>query len=213
MRKDKKALLIALCLGDGHLRKTKNGDGKLSSNVQLALLHSTSQLDYMEWKVGKLLSLLGGKRSKIGIRKVYNKQAGKYYERCEVNKSHKYFKVLYRWLYPEGKKKITRRILNYLTPEAIAIWMMDDGGIKKRKNKAGVESSYQFYLASYVTKEEAETIKKYFSDVWGIEWKVRQVGDKWMHYTNTEGTKKLSKLIAPYIIPNMEYKIVRPKSA
>ena len=213
MRKDKKAVLIALCLGDGHLRKTRNGKGKKSENVQLALLHSTTQLSYMEWKASKLHSLLGGKRSKISIRRVWNKTVRKHYERCEVNKSHKYFKVLYRWLYPDGNKKITRRILDYLTPEAIAIWMMDDGGIKKRKNKAGQESSFQFYLATYVTEEEAKIIQKYFSDVWDIDWKVREVKGKWMHYTNTTGTKKLSTLISPYVIPSMEYKIVRPTSA
>lgn len=209
MRKDKKAMLIALSLGDGHLRLTKNGNGAVNkSTAQLALLHSTAQLNYMEWKVAKLHSLLGGKKPNISTRKTRNKGNGKTYERCEANKSHKYFRVLRKWMYKDGKKIITKDLLQYLTPEAIAVWVMDDGGMKKYRNKKGEISSCQFYLATYVSEQEALDIQEYFLDTWDIDFKIRKVKDKYMHYTNTAGTRKLCDLVRDHVIPSMSYKLV-----
>lgn len=211
MDKNKKAVLIGLAIGDGHLRLTKNGDGTTNkTTAQLALLHSTSQLDYLEWKRERLISILGGRHPNISIRKVFNTQTNKYYGRCELNKSHRYFRIVHKWLYPQGRKYITRRILDYLSPESIAIWVMDDGGIKKyTSKKTGKISSCQFYLATYVSKEEAVVIQDYFREVWGINFLLSKERDnKWRHYCNTEETKKLSDLVRPFMLPSLSYKIL-----
>lgn len=215
MKKDKKGLLLALCLGDGHLRISKNGNGAPNKTTgQLALLHSTAQREYMEWKVDRLHKAVGGKRPNVIVRKTFNKTNGKTYERCEATKCHKYFRVLHKWLYPKGVKVISRKLMDYLTPEGIAIWVMDDGGIKKYTSvKTGKVSCCQFYLATYVDYDNAVEIQKYFSEVWGIEFKLSQdKSGKWRHYCNTTETKKLCDLIRPYVIPSMEYKLL-PTSA
>lgn len=216
MRKEKKSILTALALGDGFIRLNKEGMKRRTG--QLCLLHSTAQIAYLEWKRDLLHSLLGGSESKISTRSVLNKGNGKTYERAELNKSHRYFAVLHKWLYPQGKKTIARNMLNKLDPQGLAIWYMDDGNLKvnrattdrfKTKPKGSI-TSLQLVLATYVSEEEADVINDYFKEVWGIVW-IKQFNErsgKWFHRANTKEGKKFLDLISPHVIPSMHYKIL-----
>lgn len=219
MQDRKKSLLIALCIGDGHLRL--NPKAKKRRTGQLSLLHSKEQEQYLEWKIELLHSLLGGNKPKKIERKTYNNKTCKWYQRVEASRTHRYFAVIHKWLYPNGKKTITRKLLDKLTPEGVAIWFMDDGNLRVNRAKSdrynskpkGKISSIQVNLATYVTKEEADVIYSFFKEVWDVEMKVtfNNRSGKYFHYMNTkEGTKFLTKL-SNYIIPSMLYKILPPQ--
>lgn len=126
MDKRKKALLIGLVLGDGHLNA--------NSGVCLEIEHGECQKSYIEYKAKLISELLNCKEPKLYYRKSKNTY--------KLSKGHRYFRIIRNWLYKDNKKRFTRKILNYLAPEAIAIWWMDDGshGVDRNKTTGKIRS-------------------------------------------------------------------------
>lgn len=195
----KKALLIALVIGDGYIRVDPRGSGSKGS---LNLCHSENQRAYLEHKRDLIHSLIGGVKPKI--RSYIHNLNGVGYRQVRLNKAHKYFKVLRKWLYPD---KYNPKYLKYLTPEALAIWYMDDGSlIANNKYPDGSCSSARTNIHTCCTKESADTVCKYFQDVWDIKFtSFKDGGNYSIRCFHREGAK-FHKLIHPYVIPSMEYK-------
>ena len=197
MKREKKALLIALVIGDGYIRidkRQKNPKGTLK------LCHSDKQREYLEYKVGLLHSLIGGKRPVI--RDYTCTVEGHQYSQVRAEKTHKYFGVLRKWLYPNKYK-----YLKYLTPKAIAIWYMDDGSlVANNRYPDGTCSSARTSIHTCTTREEADTVCKYFHDAWGIKFSTfKEKGKYSVRCFHKEG-QKFHDLISPYVIPSMKYK-------
>lgn len=205
-----RAILYGMLLGDGCL-KTKlhtKKDESQSTYYEYVLCHSVNQFEYLEYKRNLFHSIMGGKLPKIHFENV--RLGDKIHQSCRFSRCNKYFRIIHKRLYSlNNKKYFTRKILDYLTPEAIAIWYMDDGGLKKSKRSDGSISSCQMFLFTYFSEEEADTTLNYFSDVWGIQ------GKKYLYFKNnswylgfntTEG-RKFESLIKDYIIPSMKYKL------
>ena len=110
MTKDQKSILIALVIGDGTLRKPNRG------SVQLEIGHSIKQKEYIKYKSDLLHSILGGNKPNLHYR-VSNMGT----KTVRIFKTHRYFRVIRRWLYKDNKKVISRNILDKLTPQALAI--------------------------------------------------------------------------------------------
>ena len=112
LSQEEKGLLVAICLGDGHLHKPH----PKTKSVQLEIGHSIKQLEYCTYKRDLVHSILGteSRISKISIRKV--KVKGKEYETCRFVKTCDYFISLRKLLYPHERKVITRQILDMLNP-------------------------------------------------------------------------------------------------
>ena len=90
MDRKKKALLIGLVLGDGHLNPR--------SGVCLEITHSVKQKSYIENKAKLIAKLLNCK-----IPNLYHRKDNKHDE-YKLSKGHRYFRILYKWIYPNGKK-------------------------------------------------------------------------------------------------------------
>ena len=116
MTRDEKSLLIAMSLGDGHVRPRGS----------LSVQHSNKQRDYLSYKANLISKIFD---CKININEVNNNG----FMQVRFEKSNRYFKLIRRWLYPLGVKIISRKMLNRLTPHAIAIWYMDDGSLSAKK--------------------------------------------------------------------------------
>ena len=203
MTKDEKSLLLAMSLGDGSisLRKYNN---KISTAV-LQITHTEAQIEYLKHKSKIINSIVGGKECSINLFKPT--QGYKAKPSFRINKGHKYFKLLHRWLYSvQGKKYISKNILKRLTPEGIAIWYMDDGCLGKRKNKEGRITSFKCNLATYCTSEEADNIIEFFLSVYGVEWKKRLHKGSYYLETNSSNCHKFISIVEPYIIDCMKYK-------
>ena len=197
MKLSKKALLIALVIGDGYIRidtRQKNLNGTLK------LCHSVDQRDYLEYKVDLLHSLIGG--NKPTIREYTCTVQGNRYRQVRAEKTHKYFRVLRNWLYPNKYK-----YLKYLTPEALAIWYMDDGSIiANNRYPDGSCSSARTNIHTCTTKEEADTVCNYFLEKWDIKFTTfKEKGKYSVRCFHKEG-QKFHDLISPYVIPSMKYK-------
>ena len=72
-------------------------------------------------------------------------------------------------IYKNGKKTITRKLVNRLDKRAIAIWYMDDGSLSNRKDKNGTVTASVLTLYTCTTKENNQIIIDYFDEVWGIK--------------------------------------------
>lgn len=210
MKRSKKALLIALVIGDGYIKVDKRI--KNPKTAELSLCHSSKQREYVEYKARLLHKLLGGKEPKV--REYMCKSNFGNYKQIRVSKSHKYFKILHSWLYPD---KFNKKYLKYLTPHALAIWFMDDGScVPNNRHKDGTVSSVRTQLHLCEPKEKAQEVCDYFMEEWEIKMTpYKERGDSYsIRCFHGEG-KKFHELIRPYIIPSMEYKqrFYYPKSA
>ena len=114
--------------------------------------------------------------------------------------------------YPNGKFTITRRLLDMLTPQGVAIWYMDDGSARVNVNKEGFVSSCATDIALCKSEDEALIVCGYFADEYGIKFRPFRVNTRkpetsWCISTNTAGSHEFSGLIFPHVIPSMMYKL------
>ena len=203
-----KSLLIALCIGDGCLRKPHPQTG----SVQLEIAHSTKQEDYCIWKRDLVYSICGGaKEPKIGYRTITLKNSDTEYYACRFTKIHEYFLYLRKLMYPNGRKVMTREILDKLDLQGIAIWFMDDGSCYKTDNIDGTKSiNFDLRISTdSFTKEENDEIVEYFKEKWDIKFHTfySQRRNCWIIRAKKEATLKFLDLIEPYVIPSMKYKV------
>lgn len=207
MNRRNRGVLIGMVLGDGYISvRSMLKDGKYPYvSSELCLKHSIKQREYLEYKASLLKSMFGGT---VSVKVFDVVVAGVTYKQCRVSKSHRYFRVLHRVMYSGGKKTITRKLLNWLTPHGIAIWYMDDGFGRVNRDANGWVSSCSTEIATCCSREEAEEVQLYFRQVHDIEVKLMRCrGDRWSIRMNTSESQKFARLIAPYVIPHMRYKL------
>ena len=198
MEKLKKSLLIGLCLGDGHLNAR--------SGVHLEIEHGHKQLFYLKYKAELIAKLLNCKELNVYHREKINT--------FSISKGHRYFRIIHKMLYFDRKKVFTKKILNQLTLEAIAIWWMDDGTIGTDYRKStGRITSRKFVLCTFCSAEEADDIIDMFKSRWDINFyklkKTLKDGSiKYCIQCRTREGRKFSNLIRPYILKGFEYKIL-----
>jgi len=211
MTKQDKNFIIACVLGDGCINKRI-----IHNTVQCRFLlkHSGKQIDYFYWKVERLKTILFGSQAKT-----FQKQSTASFEdnngRSKIlavrfERNHPYFKVLHRFIYQNNKKTFSKKVLNRLTPEGLAVWYMDDGSLYNAKYQGRKYSTYSKCTArlnTYLSKEENQIIIDYFKEKWNVEWKLEQEKGFYRLRCNTTEFRKFVEIIKPYIVPTMLYKI------
>jgi hypothetical protein len=202
----KRGRLVGMILGDGYVNTTNN-------KSELSVLHSVAQRDYCEHKAALVRMTLGGK---FNVREYANGPGGKY-KAVKFVSSNPYWANLKSWIYPGGKKTFTRKVLDMLTPEGIAIWYMDDGHARTNTNSEGWVTSVATNIATMCSESECTTIRDYFLEVHQIEWKIRcrkgSAPDRaFFIECNTTQSRKFAELVRPYIISSMLYKLAHVAS-
>lgn len=197
----KRGRLLGMVVGDGYINTT-NGKSELS------VLHSLVQRDYCEHKAALVKKTLGGA---FNVREYANGPNGKY-RAVKFVSSHPYWANLKSWVYPGGEKTYTRKILDMLTPEGIALWYMDDGHARINRNKDGWITSVATNIATMCSEYECTVLRDYFLEVHQIEWKIRcrknsPVKRAFFIECNTANSRVFADLIRPYVIPSMLYKL------
>lgn len=212
MNKKDRSLLLGMLIGDGCLKLKRHikKDGQLTTYYEYVISHSVKQRDYLEHKLNVFHSIMGGKKPRVHQEEHRLKGYDAIHYTCRFSRCHKSFKLLHKYLYSNNNSKlITPRVLSYLDAQAIAIWYMDDGCLSKSKNKDGKVISVQSRLYTYFSEVEADTVIKYFNDVWSIypTKSFYKKNSRWNIRFPVEESYKLEKVIAPYVIPSMYYKL------
>jgi hypothetical protein len=192
-------LIIGSLLGDGTMRLGKN-----AQNVNFKVEHGLAQKEYVVWKY-QILKQFVFTEPKISYR--YDEEGNRYEKSWWFRTiRHPFFTKIYREFYRgngyrNGRKVIPKGLKNEFTSLVLAVWIMDDGSFSR--NKIDI-STYSFSL------KEINILQRHFKDIFNIKMNYYRDRDKgYRMYCNQEETQKLIKIISPYIIPSMMYKIFR----
>lgn len=105
-----------------------------------------------------------------------------------------------------GKKTITNKWLRQIDPIALAMWYMDDGSMMD----TGLQRPRVQFSTEGYNKKEQSLIIHMLKQKFGIR-AIRQIvhknKDYWCLRLNADDAEKLWTIIAPYIIPTLQYKI------
>lgn len=187
-------IIYGTLLGDGYAEKRKNGKGTRISFYQenshddyLLYLHSlVANLGYCNTNIPQIKTRLG-KHGKL--RKVIRFHTWTYDQ----------FNYIHELWYKDGIKILPSNLDTYLSPLALAIWIMDDGG----KAGKGLKISINNF-----TILEINNLVNLLDNKYKIKANIHKVGtdNQWNIYIPSESMNILTNLIKPYIIPSMKYK-------
>lgn len=190
MTKEHKNLLLALCLGDGNLRKPFLKESGAGGCSVLTIAHSHKQLDYLKWKASLLEEIL---QRPVKIHKCVSRTKVKSYDAYRIMIGHKYFGILRRYLYRNGKKNFTPTMMSRLSPLGWAIWYLDDGCLYTEKSGSVTTS-----LSLGVSQQEADIVANFIYKKFGVKFssfKMNGGGGTYGIETRTEQSIKFIEVV------------------
>ena len=186
-------------MGDGALSPSRSGHG-----ARFRFGHGVKQAEYCEWKAS-LFDNVGASRSSNANGATF----------CDVSPLPE-LAGLREAVYIGGKKVFGHDYLKQLTPLSLAIWYMDDGSFSIRaKGQGRKERTQDGSGRSEICIEAMESTTRqrlvdYLADTWDIRPVLtsRGAGRKAVLVFPKDETAKLHALIAPFVHPSMEYKLL-----
>jgi len=182
-------------MGDGALSPSKGGGA-----ARFRLGHGSRQAEYCDWKAS-LFSNIGSSRSENSKGAVFH-DLPPLIELADLRQQ----------VYVDGKKLFDDDYLKALSPLSIAIWYMDDAGFAIRAK--GVQqrtrdgSGRADICVEAMSPDTRVRLMSYLADTWGIVPKLIERAGKAVLLFPKDETAKLHALIAPFVHPSMEYKLL-----
>ncbi len=198
-----KEILYGSLMGDAKRQHSK-------SFASAGFGHSQKQESYLRWKYIEFENLCTDNSLKFypsnDDREEFKGHEGTWRFYTSANTD---IETIIKQFYESNNKQITMELLNHLTPLSIAIWFMDDGYVDK--SKYGI--SNLIFCTDSFTKKSCENIVEWFLSRYNIkahlrERRIRSDGE--MSYRvviKAESRDEFIKLVEPYIISSMRYKI------
>ena len=186
-------VLLGTLLGDGVLEL----DGRYP---RLRIDHSRRQRAYVEWKYRIFRNL-----TMSGIKQFSQKldcRTKKRYSHCKFDTiSTPLLNDFYGMFYANGRKRVPRDIVGILKkPLSLAVWFMDDGYKRNDCNALRINTD-SFNV------DEQKILQKCLVKNFGIKTKLHRKGKYWNIYIPNPETKKFCKIIEPFVIAELKYKI------
>jgi recombination protein RecA len=192
-------LILGALMGDGSLSPNPHG----RSGNRFRMGHGAKQAAYLDWKV----SLLGN----IGCTLSSNAEGAVFADLTSLPELAELREAVY---FGDGKKHLSWEYLKALTPFALAVWYMDDGCFTVRSK--GVQERTQGgtgrveICVQAMSPGSRERLADYLRDTQQLDVRVVTRGSRRqaiLQFT-TAASEKFQKLVAPYIHPSMEYKLL-----
>ncbi len=120
-----------------------------------------------------------------------------------VTRTNPVFSEWHGRFYRDRSKIVPRDIPRLLTARAVAVWLMDDGAA----DYAGV--TFQTHNFS---REETDRLAAALRAEHGLRTSVRANRGSWIVYVAAASVPQLRDLVAPYLLPEFEYKLVPRRS-
>ncbi|QZA06168.1 recombinase RecA [Mycolicibacter heraklionensis] len=185
------------------------GDGSLSPNrrdrngVRFRLGHGAKQIEYLQWKT----ALMGN----IGHSVRENAKGATFVDFKPLPELGELQRAVYLG---DGKKFLSEDYLKALTPLALAIWYMDDGSFSLRskglqERTAGGSGRIEICVEA-MTEGTRTRLCDYLRDTHGLDVRLRSSGSagKAVLVFSTAATTQFQEMVAPYMAPSMEYKLL-----
>ena len=187
----KHQLILAMSIGDGHITKRNT----------LTITHCEKQLGYLKHKRDLLIQ--AGIKC-WNIQKVNNNGFTAYkFEVPECNEIKDIRHILYT-----PTKTLTYDVLKHLTPQGIALWYLDDGGLSKGY-RDGVLFKNELMLNTGLSKEENQIIIDWFKSEYDIQFSQCKNHNCYRLRCGTKEARRVMDIIYPFCYPVdcLKYKI------
>ncbi len=184
-------------MGDGALSPTRNGHA-----ARYRFGHGKKQAAYADWKASLFANITACRSTNTKEAVFWDVQP--LAELAELRRS----------VYIAGKKALSHDYLKALTPLSLAVWYMDDGGFEIRakgvqeRTRDGSGRS-EICIEAFDANSRVRLVE-YLADTWGIKARLSSRGARGMAVLTfaKDDTAKLHALIAPFVHPSMEYKLL-----
>jgi recombination protein RecA len=184
-------------MGDGALSPTRSGHG-----ARFRWGHGAAQVDYSAWKA----SLFGN----VGVSRSQNDKGAVF---CDLQPMPELAELRDVVCASEGKH-LSWDYLKALTPLALAVWYQDDGsfalrakGVQQRTKDGSGRSEI---CVQAFTPASRMRLVDYLGDTWGLFPTLSSRGQRQqavLSFSKDE-TAKLHALVAPFVHPSMQYKLL-----
>jgi recombination protein RecA len=188
-------VLLGGLMGDGALSPSQNG---LAARYRLG--HGARQVAYGDWKASLFANL--------NVCRTTNAKGAVFHDVQPLVE----LAALREAVYIGGKKVFSYDYLKSLTPLSLAIWYMDDGtfslrakGLQERTRDGSGRA--EICIQAMEPSTRARLIA-HLSDTWDIRPKLRDREGKAVLIFPKDETAKLHALIAPFVHPTMQYKLL-----
>jgi len=188
-------VLLGGLLGDGSLSPTRSGHG-----ARFRFGHGAKQVAYADWKA----SLFGN----LSVSRSTNEADAVFHDVQPLPE----LAELRSAVYLGGKKVLSYEYLKRLTPLSLAIWYQDDGAFSLRskglQERTRGGSGRVEICVEALERSSRLRLRDHLADTWDLHAKlVERGGNAILHFPTGE-TAKLHALIAPFVHPSMEHKLL-----
>jgi recombination protein RecA len=193
-------VILGALMGDGNLSKPVR---RSDHSARFRMGHGSKQAAYLDWKVSLL--------DNIQHCKTTNAKGAVFADFTPLGELAELREVVYQG---DGKKHLTWDYLKRLTPLSLAMWYMDDGSFTLRSK--GLQQRTQGGSGRIEICVEAmspgsrDRLLQYLRDTHGLDVKLTIRGARQipvLQFT-TAASDKFQRLVAPYVHPSMEYKLL-----
>jgi recombination protein RecA len=192
-------LILGSLMGDGNLSPNRRG----RSGTRFRMGHGARQVAYLDWKTSLL--------ENIPHSRTVNAKGDVFADFTPLSELGELHEAVY---FGDGKKHLGWDYLKSLTPLALAVWYMDDGSFTVRSKgvqarTAGGTGRIEICVEA-MSPGSRDRLARYLRDTYGLEMKLVSRGARQVSVLqfSTAASAKFQKLIAPYVHPSMEYKLL-----
>jgi recombination protein RecA len=190
-------VLLGGLMGDGALSPTRSGNG-----ARFRWGHGAKQAEYSDWKASLFAN--------VAVSRSTNAKGAVFHDVQPLRE----LAELRDAVYVGGKKVLSDDYLKRLSPLSLAVWYMDDGTFASRSN--GLQTRTQGgsgrseLCVEALSADSRVRLQHYLADAWGISAVLTERGKLQKSYLQfpTAETPKFHALIAPFVHPSMEYKLL-----
>ena len=211
--KHQSEVVAGAAIGDGHIAITDS-----QMRARLSITQSVAQKPYLDYKAQLLGDLVQTAPAFYHAARSFSKTG--IYRLLTVSRPQ--FARLYRELYDQtGRECVTVEYLSRITALGLALWYLDDGSLvtahhryTRRDGSVADYPATRSMLSVYgFTCEESRLICSWLYDQWGVEARTSATAKGPQIWLTLAGTNQLHKVIAQYVPPSMEYKLLPPYRA
>ncbi len=190
-------VVLGTLMGDGALSPSRSGHG-----ARLRFGHGAKQETYADWKASLFANL--------SVSRTTNAKGAVFFDVQPLPE----LAELRQAVYVDGQKVLSHDYLKALTPLSLAFWYMDDGafsirakGLQERTRDGSGRSEICVQAMEPTTRQR---LAEHLADSWSIRPTLSERGIRKMAYLvfSKAETAKLHALIAPFVHPSMDYKLL-----
>ena len=190
---DQESVLIGTVLGDGSLAMHGH-------HARLHVKHKTAHRALAEFKHETF-----SRFTSMALHAFDQRLGSKQYPCVQfATRTHPVFSAWRRRFYPDGRKQVPEDIADLLTPLATAVWFMDDGSA----DHTGVTLQTHSFTLS-----EVQRLQMALSERFDVEATIRENKGRPIIYVGKHQLPRFVEVVRPFVLKDLEYKLVPRQNA